>query len=336
MGDRRMGVASLFLAVALPTVAAAVVHPPASFTRRQCGSLLSGGAAACLYSAAPAVGASTPAASASSSVATLTSGLAFPLASFGLQVYDDAMAERLTRVALEVGYRNFFASVLARNQRGFARAVKASGVPREELFICGSVVSDQAQGFDNAYRATTRGWKENMEAFSAGDIGYLDQIMLDYPGPDCESIRGQWRAFEEMREKKLVKSLAVSNFSYKQLDCLLSTPGATPPDVNQLAFNVGLYGSRSKEVIEENRKRGVLVQAWSPLGGGRGLPTSIKAKCAEIGKRRGKSSAQVALRWILQSGACFTTQTKSREHFEEDLNVFDFTLSDEDMASLST
>ena len=74
---------------------------------------------------------------------TLSDGSTFPLASFGLQIYDDAMAEKLTLQALEAGFRNFFASVLARNQVGFARAIKRSGVPREELFICGSVVSNR-------------------------------------------------------------------------------------------------------------------------------------------------------------------------------------------------
>ena len=88
--------------------------------------------------AAPAVAASKYASS-----TKLADGLVFPLASFGLQIYDDATAEQLTRRALEAGFRNFFASALAQNQRGFARGVRASGIPRDELFICGSVVSNQ-------------------------------------------------------------------------------------------------------------------------------------------------------------------------------------------------
>ena len=80
----------------------------------------------------------------------MSTGEAFPLASFGLQIYDDATAEKLTRVALDEGYRNFFASVLAGNQRGFAKAVAASSVPRSDLFICGSVVSNRADTFSRA------------------------------------------------------------------------------------------------------------------------------------------------------------------------------------------
>ena len=84
-----------------------------------------------------------------------------------------------------------------------------------------------AQGFDSAYAATTRGWESNLGAFAAGNIGQLDMIMLDYPGRDSESIRGQWRSFEAMHAKGLARTLAVSNFSPAQLDVILSDPETT-------------------------------------------------------------------------------------------------------------
>ncbi len=118
-----------------------------------------------------------PALAASADYTTLSDGLRFPLASFGLQIYDDATAERLTRVALDAGFRNFFASVLAGNQRGFARAIGASAVPRSELFICGTVLSNRASGYDAAYKLTKRGCDENLAAFSVGGIDKLDMIM---------------------------------------------------------------------------------------------------------------------------------------------------------------
>lgn len=269
-----------------------------------------------------------------SGVSKLSDGTPFPLASFGLQIYDDEVAYKLTLTALEVGYRNFFASVLARNQRGFARAVRDSGVPQENLFICGSVVSNRAGGFHDAFKLTKRGCEQNMQAFAAGNIEYLDQIMLDYPGPDCDSIRGQWHAFEEMHSNKLVKTLSVSNFSLSQLDCILKDPKTTvKPVVNQLPFSVAFH----PDSVQDNANRGVQVQAWAPLGGSIGgkFNSRIKGKCAEIGKKYGKSGAQVALRWIVQSGASFTTQSKKKEHFAEDLDIFDFELSEEDMIFLT-
>lgn len=175
----------------------------------------------------------------------------FPVCSFGLQIYNDDTAYQLTRMALDVGYRNFFASVLAGNQRGFARAVRdalisdpaktptgsvtsravtgdsmtpsmtsatisSRRLTRQDLFICGSVLSNRARGYEAAYQATVRGWKENIRTFREGSddqITILDQIMLDYPGPDDDSIRGQWKGLEEMYHRGLVRTLSISNFS---------------------------------------------------------------------------------------------------------------------------
>ena len=181
----------------------------------------------------------------------LADGLVFPLVSFGLQIYDDATAEQLTLRALEAGFRNFFASALAQNQRGFVRGVRASGIARDELFICGSVVSNRALDADTAYKLTALGCAENAEAF-----GTLDMIMLDYPGHDdgcctipCVEattpcihpvalrilacvpgqdeacIRAQWRAFEDFKGAGGARCLAP----------LRAQPRATPyPHVQRL------------------------------------------------------------------------------------------------------
>ena len=290
-----------------------------------------------LAPAAAAAGIAVPALADVPSIVKLADGSSFPLVSFGLQIYNDDTAEKLTTIALEEGYRNFFASVLAGNQRGFARAVKKSKIPREELYICGSVVSNRVRGEEAAYASTARGCAANLEAFAEGGIDYVDMIMLDYPGPDCDSIRGQWKAFEKMKADGQAKSLAVSNFSPAQLDCILNTKPKTKPVVNQLPISVGLYGRTSTaEQLAENKKRGVLVQAWSPLGGSTGgIPKSVRQECATIGKAYGKSGAQVALRWIVQSGAALTTQTKTRAHFKEDLDIFDFALTADEMERLN-
>lgn len=169
-----------------------------------------------------------------------------------------------------------------------------------------------------------------MQAFSAGNIDKLDMIMLDYPGPNDDSVRGQWRAFEEMKANQLVDDLAVSNFSPAQLDAILMNPGATTkPTVNQLPFSVAFH---PRDILEYNAKRGVHVQSWSPLSRVLGR---YGTELASIGKNYGKSGAQIGLRWIVQSGASFCTQSKSKNHFEEDLNVFDFELTSEEMKRIS-
>jgi diketogulonate reductase-like aldo/keto reductase len=282
-------------------------------------------------------------------IATLSDGVTkFPLASFGLQIYSDEKAYELTLLALQVGYRNFFASVLAGNQKGFARAVRDSGLARSDIFICGSVVSNRASGFQQAYDSTNAGCQRNMAAFAVGGIDYLDQIMLDYPGPDAASIQGQWSAFQTMQSQGLTKTLSVSNFSPAQLDAILKPNGTTigdskykvqvKPVVNQLPFSVA-YHPDATAVLAENKQRGVLVQAWAPLGGSLGGRFNARMQnfCAEIGRKHGnKSYAQVALRWIVQNGAAFTTQSQNKQHFQQDVDIFDFELSSQDMALLSS
>jgi 2,5-diketo-D-gluconate reductase A len=159
---------------------------------------------------------------------------------------------------------------------------------------------------------------------------------LDYPGPSDACIRGQWRAFEEMKAAGLVRSLAVSNFSPRQLDVLCSPRGATKPAVNQLPLCVGYHDSG---IIAANSRRGVHVQAWSPLGNGRLTRYSrdeaeIKGLCTTIGAKYGKSAYQVALRWLTQVGASYTVEARSAKHFQENLSIFDFELSAEDLAAL--
>lgn len=309
----------------------------------------------------------------------LNTGVNFPTASFGLQVYDDDLGEKLTLIALEAGYRNFFASVLARNQKGFAKAIKKSGIPREDLYICGSVLSNQAQGFDAAKKLSARGCKENLEAFAVGGIDYVDvttqrhhtpdlqplfcrpsltpclvptpprgtqMIMLDYPGPDSDSVRGQWAALEEMAKQGTTKALAVSNFSPAQLDVVINSAGKTVPTCNQLPYGVGFagyyqgrMGASAAQIVAENTKRGVVVQAWSPLQ--RALRGSSGATCAEIGQKYGKTAAQVALRWIADTGATYTTAGtkslgKAQQRFPENIDIFDFSLTKEEVALLST
>jgi len=135
-----------------------------------------------------------------------------------------------------------------------------------------------------------------------------------------------------MKENNQVKSLAVSNFSPSQLDVILKNNDfSIHPAVNQLPFGVGFKPGTNKRLLEENKQRNVLIQAWSPL---RTVGPTSKALCADIGKKYGKSPQQVALRWILQRGATYTTQSTKQARIVENINVFDFSLSKEDMKLL--
>jgi len=275
----------------------------------------------------------------SSSITLPGSKKPFPLASFGLQIYNDDVAYKLTLVALEAGYRNFFASVLAGNQKGFAKAIKDSGVPREDLYICGTVLSNRANTEKDAYDLTKKGVLENLDVMqkgSNGKIDRLDMIMLDYPCKTLDGVVGQWKAFQET-EKGNIDDLAVSNFNAAQLDAILVKMKdrgelAFKPVVNQLPYSVAYH---PKGMIDYNTQRDVFVQSWSPLS--RVLTNSAyKKKLSEIGKKYNKSAAQVGLRYIIDSGASFCTQSKKAEHFVEDLNVFDFELTGEEIQDITS
>lgn len=257
----------------------------------------------------------------------LNNGQWFPSVSFGLWVWPDNAATQFTLTALEVGYRNFFASVLAFNQRGFAAAVKQSNVSRSELYICGSVNDASCGSYGRCYEQTLESGMQNLLDL---ELDYLDMIMLDYPANSgCEGIRGQWAAFEVMLRSGSTKAIAVSNFDSAQLGCITSNASATPPAVNQMPFSAGQGGSA---VIETNLQHGgVVVQAYSPLR--RGALASNEL-CKSIGAKHGKTAAQAALRWIIQSGATFTTSSTNPAHLQEDLDVFDWALTDEEMTVL--
>lgn len=287
-----------------------------------------------------------------SGVVKLNNGLDFPLVSFGLQVYDDTTADQYTRIAVAAGIRNFFSSVLASNQAGFSTglaggAAKAS-LKREDFFVCGSVNtgSGMCQGFDDCKAQTVEGCHQNLKTLGQGSVdggktsflgGYVDMIMLDYPASDCDSIQGQWAAFEEMLANKTTKSIAVSNFGLDQLACISNNSktgekGTAPtiPAVNQMPYSIG--SGSTTTVADDYARGGILVQAYSPLGGGGVIQDP---DCIAIGKAHNKSSAQVALRWIIQRNASFTTSASTLEHFQDDADIFDFSLNSTEMSILN-
>ncbi|KAJ1459132.1 NADP-dependent oxidoreductase domain-containing protein [Pelagophyceae sp. CCMP2097] len=313
----------LALLMALVSRTAGLAVPAA--TRRQL--LVEGAAAAAVAANVPAALAAPQATS-----AVLRDGSTFPLVSFGFQVYGDEEAKQYATMALDTGYRNFFASVLAGNERGFTKALKASKIDRSQVYVCGSVVSNRARGYAGAYEATMRGGLASLDK-----LGPMDMLMLDYPAGDAESIRGQWRAFEDLQKQGAAKTLAVSNFSPTQLDAVMVTTADwkpfSLPAVNQLPLGVGYDAANNRNLLAENAKRGILVQAWSPL---RVLSKQAKAACASVGSKHGKTAQQIALKWVVQRGAAFTTQTKSEQHCRETIDIFDFELSPEELATLDT
>jgi diketogulonate reductase-like aldo/keto reductase len=257
----------------------------------------------------------------------LNNGVYMPRLAFAAQLWDPATCHDATVAAISQGFRFIWSSVLVGGecQSAQAKAISEAKLPANQtLFVAGTVNTGSCGGDDECYTQTKA---DAAAQFTTLGVSTLDMIMLDYPSSaGCDGIRGQWRALTELYNAKTVRAVAVSNFSPDDLGCLNArdTPMAA---VNQMSYSVGNHGSE----VEDDGKLGVVVQAYSPLGSGRLVNDPL---LKQIGTYYNKSAAQVALRWILQHNATIATQSTSATHLGEDVNIFDFALSADEMKQL--
>jgi len=257
---------------------------------------------------------------------TLNNGEQMPMLAFAANIWQPSVCETATTEAINAGFRFIWSSALigASCQEAQARAITNSEF-RDELFIAGTINSRGCSSNDDCYTKTMSGAEEQYARLGQS---HLDMLMLDYPTFTCDGNIGQWRALEKLLADGRVGTIALSNFDTTQLQCLLdSDQTSVVPAVNQMMFHVG----KSTQVVPDNAQFGINVQAYSPLGAGSliGNPT-LEA----IGEAHGKTSAQVALRWIIQHRVAIATQSTNSVHLKEDVAVFDFSLTHAEMQQL--
>jgi len=256
----------------------------------------------------------------------LSDGVRMPTMAFAAEVWHEDVCRNATLAALQAGFRFVWSSMLvgADCQRAQGEAMAQYGV--KDLFVAGTVNTKGCKGEADCYRQTLAGAEGQLELLAASP---LDMLMLDYPASaDCGAVAGQWRALEEMRRRGKARTIAVSNFSPEQLQCLKERHTLAMPTVNQMPFSVG-HGKDT--VVADDQKFGIVVQAYSPLGTGQLARDDV---CTRIGRSHQKSAVQVALRWILQHNVTIATQSTKLEHLVDDLDIFDFNLSEQEMAEL--
>jgi 2,5-diketo-D-gluconate reductase A len=244
----------------------------------------------------------------------LADGNEIPLLGLGVwQVPNGPECENAVRWALELGYRHVDTAQAYGNEESVGRALRDSGVPREEVFI--------TTKFDPE--------REDAEAEAQGSLERLgvDQVdlyIIHWPqgGPTWA-----WAGMERAQERGYARSIGVSNYSVSELDELLSVAQA-PPVVNQVQFSPFKYRRKLLEACED---RNVTLEAYSPLGTGRHLADE---RVRQIAERVGRTPAQVLLRWCVQRDLVVVGKSTHRERLEENAQIFGFTLSDEDMAAL--
>lgn len=248
----------------------------------------------------------------------LSNGVKMPVLGYGVYQVSPAECERCVRDALTAGYRSLDTAQSYFNEEQVGAAMANSGVPRQEIFLTTKVWVEH-YGYEAA-RASV------LESMRRLRTDYLDLVLLHQPFSD---YYGAWRALEDLYQESKLRAIGVSNFYPDRLVDLASFARIRPM-VNQVEIHP--YHQQT-EALGWMKKYGVQPEAWAPFGEGRG-GLFTDPVLTGIGKRYGKSAAQVMLRWHLQRGVVVIPKSTHIERMQENLNVFDFSLTGEEMAAI--
>ncbi|MBU7314479.1 aldo/keto reductase [Paenibacillus oleatilyticus] len=218
--------------------------------------------------------------------------------------------------ALEAGYRSIDTAAVYGNEAGVGQAVQASNIPRDQLFI-----TTKVWNADQGYDSTLRAFEESRRKLQ---LEVIDLYLIHWPGKD--KYKETWKALEKLYKDGLVRAIGVSNFKVHHLEDLLQDSEIVPA-VNQVEFHPLLIQQELRTFCKEHK---IQLEAWSPLmQGNLDLPL-----LSELAGKYGKTPAQIILRWDLQHGVVTIPKSIRESRIRENIDVFDFTLSDEDMARL--
>ncbi|MGW6462047.1 aldo/keto reductase [Streptomyces sp. NPDC055078] len=252
---------------------------------------------------------------------TLNNGVAMPQLGFGVWQVPDAEATTVVATALEAGYRSIDTAAVYGNEPGTGRAVAASGVPREELFIT-TKLWNSAHGYDAALRAFDA---------SLGRLGLdrVDLYLIHWPMPRQDTYVETYKALEKILADGRARAIGVSNFLPEHLERLMGGTSVVPA-VNQIELHPWFQQSASRAF---HAGHGIATEAWSPLGQGKGLlevPTVVA-----VAQKHGRTPAQVVLRWHLQLGNTVIPKSVTPSRIRENIEVFGFELDADDLAALA-
>ncbi|WUB67890.1 aldo/keto reductase [Streptomyces sp. NBC_00582] len=244
-----------------------------------------------------------------------------PQLGFGVWQVPDDEAERAVSTALEAGYRSIDTAAIYGNEEGTGKAITASGVPREDIFL-----TTKLWNSDQGYDATLRAFDTSLEKLG---LEYVDLYLIHWPLPARDRYVDTYKAFEKLYGDGRVRAIGVSNFPVEQLGRLLDETSVIPA-VNQIELHPHLQQHALRAFHAE---QGIATEAWSPLGQGKGL-LEVPAIVA-IAQKHNRTPAQVVLRWHLQIGNVVIPKSVTPSRIRENIEVFDFSLDTEDLAAIS-
>lgn len=250
----------------------------------------------------------------------LNNGIEMPILGFGVyQIEDQVLCEQCVYDAIEAGYRSIDTATAYGNEEAVGRAIKRSGVPREDLFITTKLWISDA-GYDKAKKA----FEASMKRLQ---LDYLDLYLIHQPFND---YYGAWRAMEELYKEGSIRSIGVSNFMPDRLVDLILHNEITPA-VNQVETNPFYQQIEAEAFMQE---KGVQIESWAPFAEGKNNMFQNETLAA-IASKYGKSIAQVVLRWLIQRNIVVIPKSIRKERIIENFNVFDFELTKEDMKKIA-
>jgi diketogulonate reductase-like aldo/keto reductase len=252
---------------------------------------------------------------------TLNNGIEMPLLGFGVYQIPAEDTQRAVSDALAAGYRLLDTAAAYGNEEAVGRAIKSSGIARAELFVTTKLWVQDAPAEDNTRRAF------EMSLTKLG-LDYLDLYLMHQPFGD---VYGQWRAMEALHREGLAKAIGVANFYPDRLVDLIVNNEITPA-VNQIETHPFFQRADYQDLMREH---GVRIQSWGGFAEGRN-DLFTNPLLAEIGKEYDRSVGQVVLRWLTQRGVIAIPKSVRPERMVENFDVFDFQLTDEQMARIAT
>lgn len=249
----------------------------------------------------------------------LNNGISMPLLGFGVfQITDQRLCEQSVETALQTGYRLIDTAACYGNERAVGNAVKNSGIPREELFLCSKVWIQDA-----GYERTKASFAKTLENLQTD---YLDLYLIHMPYGD---YHGSWRAMEELYQTGKIKAIGVCNFLPDRLaDLILSH--TVVPAVNQIELHPFCQQKKLRQMMQQYQ---IQPMAWGPFAEGQN-PIFQNETLVAIGKKYGKTTAQVILRWLLQNQIIAIPKSVHAERIRENFLIEDFVLSSDDMKQI--
>lgn len=252
----------------------------------------------------------------------LNDGLIIPTIGFGTYLLNGTTGAESIKNAIELGYRLIDSAFNYENEGAVGEAIRRTSVPRESLFI-----TSKLPGRHHKYSDALQTIEESL--FRAG-LSHYDLYLIHWPNPLENQYVEAWQAFIEARKRGYIRSIGVCNFLPEHLERLEKETGILP-SVNQIELHP--YFNQIEQV-EWHNEHGIVTEAWTPLG--RGNDMLSDSIITNIAKAHQKSASQVVLRWHIQHGTVPIPKATSKEHQLENLNIFDFSLSSDDMAALDS